>query len=185
MSDFVLRPMTAEDLPAVLAVQARCYRPELIESAPALASRLALAPALCWVAAHAEAPRRLAAYLFTHPWPRDRLPPLDGLLRREWDRTAGTSPASLTWFVHDMAVAPAGQGRGLAKRLYWHARQAALATGLRCSRLIAVQGAARWWEGMGYARLAPAKDAVEKLARYGAEAVVMGREIGEAGGGVS
>ncbi|WP_422647924.1 GNAT family N-acetyltransferase [Cupriavidus sp. H18C1] len=175
MSEFLLRPMAAADLPDVLAVQAQCYRPELIESADALASRLALAPALCWVAAHAEAPRRLAAYLLTHPWPRETLPPLDGVLRHG-DPGAGETP--LTWFIHDMAVAPAGQGRGLAKRLYEKARHGAMQAGLRCSRLIAVQSAARWWQGLGYAQVALAEEAATKLSRYGDGAVVMGRELG-------
>jgi GNAT superfamily N-acetyltransferase len=176
MSEFLLRPMAAADLPEVLAVQAQCYRPELIESADALASRLALAPALCWVAAHANAPQRLAAYLLTHPWPREALPPLDGVLRHDGP-AAGETP--LTWFVHDMAVAPAGQGQGLAKRLYAKAWHGAMQAGLRCSRLIAVQSAARWWQGLGYAPVALAREAATKLSRYGDGAVVMGREIGE------
>lgn len=172
--------MTAADLPAVLQVQAQCYPPELIESVDALASRLALAPRLCWVAAPAEATgtsARLAAYLFTHPWSRDTLPPLDGVLQREW-HDGPPADAGLTWFVHDMAVAPEGQGRGLARRLYDRASEAARAAGLRCSRLIAVRGAARWWEGLGYARLSPGNQAATKLSRYGREAVVMGRELG-------
>lgn len=181
MSELLLRPMTPDDLPAVLRVQAQCYPAELIESANALASRLALAPALCWVAAHANAsrtPAQLAAYLFTHPWPRDTLPPLDGVLPHEGRDGIRAADAGLTWFVHDMAVAPGGQGRGLARRLYAKASDAARAAGLRCSRLIAVRGAARWWEGMGYARLSPGKDAATKLSRYGSDAVVMGRELG-------
>ncbi|MCD9122250.1 GNAT family N-acetyltransferase [Cupriavidus sp. UGS-1] len=173
MSDFLLRPMAAADLPEVLAVQAQCYRPELIESADALASRLALAPTLCWVAAHADAPQRLAAYLLTHPWPRETLPPLDGVLRHD-----GAADHTLTWFIHDMAVAPAGQGQGLAKRLYAKARQHAMQAGLRCSRLIAVQSAARWWQQLGYAPVALVGEAATRLSRYGKGAVVMGREIG-------
>lgn len=173
MSDFLLRPMAAADLPEVLAVQAQCYRPELIESADALASRLALAPTLCWVAAHADAPQRLAAYLLTHPWPRETLPPLDGVLRHD-----GAADQTLTWFIHDMAVAPAGQGHGLAKRLYAKAREHAMQAGLRCSRLIAVQSAARWWQQLGYAPVALAGEAATRLSRYGEGAVVMGREIG-------
>lgn len=179
MSEFLLRPMASADLPEVLAVQAQCYRPELIESADALASRLALAPALCWVAAHADAPRRLAAYLLTHPWPRETLPPLDGVL--QLDGAAGDTP--LTWFIHDMAVAPAGQGQGLAKRLYAKARQGAMQAGLRCSRLIAVQSAARWWQGLGYAPVALATEAATRVSRYGEGAVVMGTQIGESKNG--
>jgi GNAT superfamily N-acetyltransferase len=169
MSEYSLRPMVAADLPAVLAVQLQCYPPELIESAEALASRLALAPDLCWVATRGRA---LAAYLFTHPWPSSGLPALDARLSRQHE----SDPAGeLTWFVHDMAVAPTGRGGGLARRLYEAARMAAVRAGLRSSRLVAVQAAAAWWQRLGYAAVthAAGAPAPATLARYGDGAVLM------------
>jgi len=172
MRESILRPMTPADLPAVLGIQAQCYRGTLHESGAALASRLALSPATCWVAAPAGRPEALAAYLFTHMWPQDSLPPFDGLLARHWDG------GELTWFVHDMAVAPAGQGQGLALRLWQAARAAALDAGLRSSRLVAVQSAAGWWGRLGYQQIAPAGAALSaKLAAYGDDAVLMEREV--------
>ena len=82
--------MLATDLPAVLEIQAQCYRGMLLESAAALGSRLALSPATCWVAAGRDG--ELAAYLFTHMWPQDSLPALDGVLERHWERAG--EPAS-------------------------------------------------------------------------------------------
>ncbi|MDF3839673.1 GNAT family N-acetyltransferase [Cupriavidus basilensis] len=176
MSEYILRPMRPTDLPAVLEIQARCYRDILLESGAALASRLALSPATCWVAAHADRDEALAAYLFTHMWPQDSLPPLDGVLERHWDRDG--EPAALTWFVHDMAVAPDGQGKGLAQSLYQAARLAALATGLDSSRLIAVQSAAAWWRRLGYENLVPVGAALSaKLSAYGDDAVLMCRTL--------
>jgi GNAT superfamily N-acetyltransferase len=179
MSECILRPMRPTDLSAVLEIQAQCYRGILLESGAALASRLMLSPATCWVAAHAGQDETLAAYLFTHMWPRDSLPPLDGVLERRWVR--GGEPGSavtLTWFVHDMAVAPAGQGKGLAQRLYIAARAAALDAGLRSSRLVAVQSAAPWWRRLGYEKMAPSNDILAaKLSAYGADAVQMGRAL--------
>ncbi|MGO4327045.1 GNAT family N-acetyltransferase [Cupriavidus sp. 2TAF22] len=169
MNEMILRPMRAADLPAVLEIQALCYRGALHESRAALASRLALSPATCWVAASADRQEAPAAYLLTHAWPQDSLPPLDGMLARHWE------DGGLTWFVHDMAVAPAGQGHGLAQRLYQAARAAALDAGLRSSRLVAVQSAAAWWARLGYRQLAPASAALSaKLAAYGDDAVLMG-----------
>jgi len=177
MTNFTVRPMVLSDLPAVLAVQASCYSGGLLEGESALASRLALSPSTCWVA-HEPAQRgTLAAYLFTHAWPEDSLPPLDGVLDDGWRQHA--APDTLTWFVHDMAVAPAGRGAGLAPRLYAVARAAAHAAGLRRSRLIAVQSAAPWWRRLGYAP-APAQTAARhagKLAAYGASAVLMERTL--------
>ncbi|SPA51253.1 GNAT family N-acetyltransferase [Cupriavidus taiwanensis] len=176
MTNFTVRRMVLADLPAVLAVQASCYTEVLLESETALASRLALSPATCWVAHDPAQRSSLAAYLFTHAWPEDSLPPLDGVLDDGWRRHTATS---LTWFVHDMAVAPAGRGAGLAPRLYAAAQAAAHAAGLRRSRLIAVQSAAPWWRRLGYAPV-PAQTAARhagKLAAYGASAVLMERTL--------
>ncbi|MBP0622588.1 GNAT family N-acetyltransferase [Cupriavidus consociatus] len=177
MTMFPLRPMVAADLPAVMDVQATCYTEVLLESCDALASRLALSPTTCWVADDPHRPGALAAYLFTHAWPETSLPPLDGVLDDGW-RQAPT-PASLTWFVHDMAVAPAGRSRGLAPRLYAAAQAAAVAARLQHSRLIAVQSAAPWWRRLGYAPVAAETAArhARKLADYGAAAVLMEKTL--------
>ncbi|WP_042882587.1 GNAT family N-acetyltransferase [Cupriavidus necator] len=179
MTIFTLRPMVAADLPAVLAVQASCYTEVLLESERALASRLALSPATCWVAPDPRDPGALAAYLFTHPWLEASLPPLDGVLDDGW--RGASAPESLTWFVHDMAVAPAGRGAGLAPRLYAAALAAARSAELRRSRLIAVQSAASWWRRLGYAPVAAgtASRHAAKLAGYGANAVLMERALAD------
>ncbi|AQV95847.1 GNAT family N-acetyltransferase [Cupriavidus necator] len=179
MTIFTVRPMVPADLPAVLAVQASCYTEVLLEGQAALASRLALSPATCWVADDPGQRGALAAYLFTHAWPDASLPPLDGLLDDGWRHAA--PPDTLTWFVHDMAVAPAGRGAGLAPRLYAAAQAAARAAGLRQSRLIAVQSAASWWRRLGYAPVAVETAAMHaaKLAGYGASAVLMERTLAD------
>lgn len=176
--------MIAADLPAVLAVQAQCYGDALLEGADALASRLALSPTTCWVAAlpHSidstkstdsteSTDSKLAAYLFTHAWPTASLPPWNGLLARAW-----TDDDALTWFVHDMAVAPVGRGTGLAAQLYATARGAAINIGLTTSRLIAVQSAGAYWRRLGYAPMDAGMYA-DKLATYGDDAVLMGCRI--------
>lgn len=174
MPEFALRPMRAADLPAVLAIQAQCYGDALVESADALESRLTLSPATCWVAAlvtpsqNGHSGPALAAYLFTHAWPEGSLPPWNGRLARDWPETE-----PLTWFIHDMAVAPIGRGAGLAARLHEAARNVAMTNGLRSSRLIAVQSADAYWRRLGYAPLAAGRHA-DKLAAYGEGAVLMG-----------
>lgn len=175
MSDFLVRCMTAADLPGVLEIQAQCYPGNLLEGIEAFASRLTLAPSTCMVAI-SGGDRALAGYLFTHPWPRSSLPPLDGVLEPSADQGLDTV---MTWFVHDMAVAPAGRGSGLAPRLYEAALQAALEAGLQHSRLIAVQAAADWWRRLGYAPMAAQQAAVHarKLASYGSGALIMERRL--------
>jgi len=168
--------MTAADLPGVLEIQAQCYPANLLEGIEAFASRLTLSPSSCMVAI-SSGDEALAGYLFTHPWPRASLPPLDGVLEPSADQESATV---MTWFVHDMAVAPAGRGSGLAPRLYEAALRAALEAGLRHSRLIAVQAAADWWRRLGYAPVASQHAAVHarKLAGYGPGALIMERAMG-------
>ncbi|WP_130393176.1 GNAT family N-acetyltransferase [Cupriavidus agavae] len=158
--------MRAADLPAVLDIQAQCYGTALVETAGALASRLDLSPATCWISAVPDG--TLAAYLFTHAWPEASLPPWNGTLARDW-----SDGEPLTWFVHDMAVAPIGRGAGLAARLYEAARKVALSDGLRASRLVAVQDAEGYWRRLGYAPVAK-HSLGAKLATYGKGAVLMG-----------
>ncbi len=176
MSEFIVRRMTAADLPGVLEIQAQCYRSDLLEGVDAFASRLTRSPRTCVVASSSDGPA-LAGYLFTHPWPRNSLPPLDGVLKPSAQDEAESAP--LTWFVHDMAVAPAGRGDGLALRLYEAALQAALEAGLQHSRLIAVQAAADWWRRLGYAPMAAhhAATHARKLACYGPGALIMERTL--------
>ncbi len=176
MSDFLVRRMTAADLPGVLELQKQCYPGDLLEGIEAFASRLALSPATCVVAAPVDG-RALAGYLFTHPWPQNSLPPLNGIL--DPSTHGGTATVPMTWFVHDMAVAPAGRGGGLAPRLYEAALRAAWEAGLRHSRLIAVQAAADWWRRLGYAPMAAQQAATHagKLACYGPGALVMERTL--------
>jgi len=177
MSDFILRPMMATDLAAILDVQAQCYGSALLEGLDALASRLTLSSATCWVAEMGNKPDRLGGYLFTHPWSESSLPPLDSVLERH--RETPPAQTTVTWFVHDMAVAPAGRGSGLAIRLYKAALAEAVRAGLRRSRLIAVQSAGDWWRRLGYVPVGTELTAAHaaKLERYGADAVIMERSL--------
>lgn len=175
--------MAAADLPAVLAVQSQCYRPDLIEAREALESRLAMDPQLCWVAACKNpadnGPRSLAAYLFTHRWCRETLPALGAVLQPSWRNAKSSEVPGLTWYVHDMAVSPDAQGHGLAGRLYEAACRAARGAGLRCSRLVAVQAAAPWWQRKGYAPVELSGTQRAVLAHYGEGAVVMERRLAD------
>ncbi|WP_115955581.1 GNAT family N-acetyltransferase [Cupriavidus plantarum] len=176
MSEFVIRRMTRTDLAGVVAVQAQCYGDGLIESEAALASRIALSPQTCWIALEAENHdhdgARFLGYLLTHPWTAASLPPWNGQLQRDWPEHA-----PLVWFIHDMAVAPAGRGMGIAMRLYEAAHASALEQGWETSRLIAVQSAAPWWRRLGYAPIDAQNAYAAKLAAYGDTAVLMEKRL--------
>ncbi|OWY40718.1 GNAT family N-acetyltransferase [Xenophilus sp. AP218F] len=135
-----LRRMQPLDLPAVLKVQQRCYPPHLLESPEALASRQQLSPDTCWVAASSG---KLLGYLFAHPWRGETPPKLNVELRQ--------LPADAdTLFIHDLALHPDARGHGVAPRLVEQALRQARQRGLRYTRLVAVEGAAPYWQRFGY-----------------------------------
>lgn len=159
----VLRPLSAADLPAVEAIQHTAFAPLYRESADILGSRLTVAPTCCWGAFVDGA---MMAYILSHPWPAGSPPAIGTALE--------PPPPGDNWFVHDLAQAPEGAGRGLARALVRSAADAAMALGLTRGDLIAVQGAAGFWAKMGYAEpdaVPPALAA--KVAGYGPDARYM------------
>lgn len=140
MSDLTIRPIVADDLPGILAVQQACYGDGFLEPGDALASRWARSPAMCLVALRDA---EVVGYLLSHAWHAWTPPKLHVPL-------PAADGADVLWFVHDMAIAPAGRGQLLGERLYATACAAAQAQGLRQSRLVAVQGADVFWRRLGY-----------------------------------
>ena len=158
-----LRPLTPEDVPAVLALQAQCYGPEFLESAQAFRAKLeAAAPHRCsWMAWRGEEP---LAYLVSLPAldaPSLSLPAVPRLL-----------------YLHDLAVAPAGRSLGLGRRLVAQVLESARALGLARLGLVAVQGSVPYWQAQGFAEPAVlAETLARKLASFGDEARWMERML--------
>ena len=158
--------MTPQDLGDVLALQAKGYPAALHDSAEAFLSRMALAPTLNLVAHDGGG---LRGYLISHPWAAGSPPPVDSVLP--------TAAPQDCWYVHDLSVAEAARGLGLARRLLIAGRDAAQALGLTRSELIAVEGAAPFWRRQGWslpAIIAP--ELAAKAAGYGSSAVFMACE---------
>lgn len=146
--------MRADDIDAVLAVQAACYPPAMQESRAVLAARLQAAPVTSLVAVLDGA---VCAYVFAYPSTLGAIAPLD---------TPFLLPAAPdTLYLHDLAVAPRAHGRGLAKRLAAQLLERARSVELAHSALVAVQGSRPFWESLGYAVYAPAP-APDRLSGY-------------------
>ena len=168
MSELTIRPIIADDLPGILAVQQACYGDGFLESGDALASRWARSPALCLVALRGV---EVIGYLLSHAWHAWTPPKLHVPL-------PAADAADVLWFVHDMAIAPAGRGQRLGERLYATASAAAQVQGLRQSRLVAVQGADVFWRRLGYRAAAIEAEPLATLrAIYGADAEWMERTL--------
>ncbi|SDD68641.1 GNAT family N-acetyltransferase [Belnapia rosea] len=143
------RPMTAADLPGVLALADRLH-PHHPEAPAVFAERLALASGGCWMLGEGE------GYAVAHPWDGLAPPPLDSLLGR-------LRPGP--WHLHDIALLPAARGAGHAARLLARWPEATL---------VAIPGTGAYWQAQGF-RDAPCADAVA-LASYGEGARFMQRQ---------
>lgn len=154
------------DLAAAVAIQAEAYPPFLRESAEAFASRLDLARSYCLAARQGEV---LVAYLLAHGWPGQAPPPVDTVL-------AAGEPIEVL-FIHDLAVAPAGRGLAIGRRLIASAFELAAREGLHRAELIAVEGAAPYWRSLGFAAATVPPRLARKVAVYGPDARWMEREF--------
>jgi predicted N-acetyltransferase YhbS len=156
--------MGAADIPAVLAIQARCYDAAKHESAAVFQAKLAAAPGCSFVAGREG---DTLGYLVAVPALLGLPPPLHG-------EDCPLPPAPDCLYLHDMAVAPEARGSGSAQALVaaFFAQQRRL--GFAHSALTAVNGAAGYWERLGF-HAAPAVG----LDSYGDGAVYMIREEGE------
>ncbi|MEE2977501.1 MAG: GNAT family N-acetyltransferase [Pseudomonadota bacterium] len=168
MSEITIRPIVADDLAGILAVQQACYGEGFLEPGDALASRWARSPALCLVALRGG---EVVGYLLSHAWHAWTPPKLHVPL-------PVADAADVLWFVHDMAIAPAGRGQRLGEQLYAIALASAHAQGLRESRLVAVQGADAFWRRLDYQSADLDEGALATLRTvYGEKAYLMERAL--------
>jgi GNAT superfamily N-acetyltransferase len=158
--------MAVGDAAAVLALQRAAYPPSHHEDWAVLARKLQLWPVGCWVA---EQDAELLGYLFSHPGRLDAPP----LLHAELDDLPAQPDA---YALHDLALRPQAQGRGLGRLLFERVLQQAAAAGLPAISLVAVQGSATFWARLGFAPVLPAP---AQLASYGGDAVFMTRAAPE------
>jgi GNAT superfamily N-acetyltransferase len=150
--------MRGDDLDAVLALADACH-PDLPESRAVFAERLALFPAGCLVLDDGHS---IGGYAVSHPIRRSELPVLGNLLR--------AVPADADqYYLHDVVVAPAHRGAGLAGKAV--ARLLAVAAPFETTALISVYGTGGFWSRFGFA---PSdEDMAEKLRPYGSDARFM------------
>ena len=133
------RPMLPSDLDAVLRIQAARYPPAMQEPGAIVLSRMTTASGTCLVGCDDAG---VCGYLFAYP---SRL----GLVT---DLGAPFSPAPYadTLYLHDLALDPRVQGRGVARTLVDDALCLARTMGLGHSALVSVQDSTRFWHALGY-----------------------------------
>jgi len=162
-----IRRFARSDLAHALAIQSQVYPAFLIERSASFSSRLEATMPYCLVA---RVDGQLVGYMLAHGWRRHAPPPLDTPLD-------GIASADIL-FIHDLAVGAAGRGRGIGRRLVERACDLAVHDGLRSAELVAVEGAADFWQAMGFIALDATPEIAAKLAGYGRGATWMGRTMG-------
>ncbi len=157
------RAMAARDLPAVNRV-ADAVHPLYPEDDAVFAERLALYPAGCLVL---EGNAGVQGYAVAHPWILGRPPALNTLL--------GHLPEEAdTFYIHDVAVLPAARGARHAAAGVALLLETAARDGFGNVSLVAIRGAAGFWEKLGFSvEDAPALH--DKLAAYDDAARLMVR----------
>lgn len=163
--NFALRPMTADDLPAILLVQRLAYGDAYQEAVEVLDAKRKRSPAACWVACDAAG---MAGYVFAHDWPGDAPPPLHVVLPAAAVSTCG--------FLHDLAVVPRAHGGGVGAALFAAVQQWSLAAGHEALHLVSLASAAGYWRRAGFVSIVPSERSA--MAAYGEGACFMRLSLG-------
>ena len=160
------RSMGPAHLDAVTAIALDAF-PDDFEGRDCFANRLALIPAGWFVLVGEDAAAK--GYLVAYPWRRDEAPVLNTLVEAI-PEDAGVM------YLHDLALRPEVRGQGWSRPVVERLAAEARAAGWPALALVAVNEAAPFWEGHGFAAVdSPAMAA--KLASYGPDARYMLRRL--------
>lgn len=158
--------MTAADLDVVAAIAVIGF-PDHFEGRDCFENRLALNPSGCFVLAESDGPP--TGYLVAYPWTADAAPALNALIE------AIPADAALM-YLHDLALHPEVQGQGWSRPVVEQLANEARAAGWPALALVAVNDAAPFWKGHGFA-IVETRSMAAKLASYGPDARYMVRSL--------
>jgi len=158
--------MAPADLPAVMRIAAVVH-PSYPEDEAIFTERLGLAPEGCHVLAGEDGD--LLGYLVSHPWPVGTVPALNSWL-------GAIPPGTRNWYIHDLALLPAGRGGGAAGRIVAQIAEIARRAGCASLALVAVNDSTGFWRRQGFRELHDPALA-GKLASYDDAARYMRRDL--------
>jgi ornithine decarboxylase len=157
-----VRPIEDADWEAIAAIEHEAYVPlGLSEGPEALRAWRKLSPETCFVV---EADGHVAGYVISLAHPAGSAP--------ELGHPPGTVAQTTNIHLHDLAVAAADRGRGLAKLLLRRLERAAAAKGFETIGLVAVGAGPGFWAAAGFE---PREAAVPES--YGAQSTYMSRAV--------
>ncbi|MFC0105286.1 GNAT family N-acetyltransferase [Kibdelosporangium aridum] len=158
-----VRPVVAADWTAIAELEHSVYGPKgLSEGREVLESRASASPETCFVL---TAGHWIAGYVLAMPYPEGQFPDLTE------PEAAGRTSRNL--HLHDLAIAAAFRGSGLARRLLRHLTATALSREHDRISLIAVAGSATFWSANGF----QPNPGIAVPTGYGGNAVYMSKAI--------
>jgi len=162
-SPFLIRPMQADDVPAMLAVQAQCYPLPMNESGEVLLARWQTCGDTAWVACDAQG--RVVAYLVAHRTRCGQMPALGEAFEH--------ADHAQVLHLHDLAIGLQARGQGLALHLLREAGRHCGSAGLEGMTLVSVNDSHAFWFRLGW-RDWTSPDANDgALSTYGGKAAYM------------
>ena len=164
---FELRLMMQHDVAVVLAIQAECYLPAVIEDESSIRARLDASPDSAWLA---EDEAGVCAYLVAYRSIVGKITPIGGAF------AVAADPGTL--YVHDLAVARRAKGSGVGRALVRLACAQARAEGLSHSSLVSIQASREFWKKHGYAVVSDLDpQQISNLESYGDEGYYMVKRL--------
>lgn len=159
------RPAKPADVPQIAEISSVTLA-GYPEEAAIFEELVRLSPAGCHVLTMGG---RITGYLVSHPWTRNFPPPLNtpiGALPKKPD----------SWYIHDLSLLESARGFGAAREAVEIAAHCAVGAGLSNLSLVAVNGAAGFWQGRGF--LPVMDDGIAgRIASYGEDALYMERTV--------
>ncbi|QBF82120.1 GNAT family N-acetyltransferase [Shewanella maritima] len=135
----IIRPIAAGDWLAIMTIQSQCYPQDTCESKAVLQDKAQRFAESCLVV---EFDGQVAAYVFAHPWQQLDAPSLN------LELTSIESADCL--YIHDMAVSPNFQGKGIAKQLFKQLLAIKQQNQLGHMALVALPEALTFWQTLGF-----------------------------------
>jgi predicted N-acetyltransferase YhbS len=159
-----LTSLTKDHMADVLRIQKDCYTDIEPESAESLLAKIVASPATCLIAESSEG---AIGYLIAVPIIYPHLPALNS-------PTFKHSVGANTLYIHDLAIANAGRGKGTAQAMVRAVIATAKLSGWSRACLVAIQHSRQFWEQFGFETVVtPCSKITPKLASYGAGARLM------------
>lgn len=134
-----IRALQPSDLDGIMRVQLLCYGPDFLESRASFTVKIAGSDTCLGVFNRDE----MLGYAIAFPWTAGTPVPLN-----HGEHIAPAEPDCL--YIHDVAIDPAAQGSRLGDALVDVLRITAQRLSLGAMELIAVQGAATYWQRLGF-----------------------------------